>query len=94
MIVPHGWAEHWAEEQNNYQNWCLSCRALGATDEQIVAYEQRAQQYARTTVWCNSDVVTVARQCAIDNLVEGQPMPTDIPAAIERAMLRRQLRIW
>lgn len=76
--------------------WMTACRALGAAPDAIAAYNGAAYVYARTTLYSNSDVVAYARQCALDALRRGEPMPSTPEAAIEREQaegLRRALNL-
>lgn len=65
------------------EKWELQCRSLGATLEQVRAYDASAHAYAQTTVYPNSDVVTYLRMLARNALARGVGFPASIEQALD-----------
>lgn len=72
------------------ERWINECQALGATVEQVRAYDADALLYAVKTPYPNADVVAYARRLAREALARGEAMPISVEQAIE-AENHRQL---
>lgn len=73
--------------------WEYRCMQLGATRDQLLAYDRSIYDYARTTVYPNDRVVEYARKLAHEALARGEPMPASAEAAIEAENERYMLRL-
>ena len=73
--------------------WQTRCKTLGATIEQIDAYEERAQAFARTTVYSNDRIVAEARRAALEALQQGKPLPADVEVAVQSVWARDLARL-
>jgi hypothetical protein len=74
------------------ERWQTECLALGATIEQVRAYDADALRYAATTLYPNSDVVAYVRRLAVEALRFGSPMPESAERAIEEENKRAMAR--
>ena len=82
-------AEQEAQRQyTELQTWAAACRSLGAAPEELAAYENAAQAYARTTIYPNNAIVAEARKAAQEALARGEPLPQDIAAAMQQMWAR------
>lgn len=68
------------EQMAERERWEHACRAVGATIEQIRAFDASALAYAQRTLWPDHQVVEAARAAALRRLMAGEPMPTDAEA--------------
>jgi hypothetical protein len=77
-----------------YESWVYACLLLGATQEQVRAFNQAAQAYAATTTAPNHAVVERLRFVAKNELARARPFPS-VEEAVEinrREWLLSQIR--
>jgi hypothetical protein len=87
-------AEQEAQQQYiDRQKWRAACTTLGATAEQLDAYETRAREYAITTPYPNTRIVAEARRAALESLAQGDGIPEDIEEAVQSIWARDLARL-